>query len=161
MANLAGQAKDMAGVASKIKTRHHNHTPAIVSREDKSIKSLMETIETFTNPFADESSDLFNLVTKVVMPDNIKEDMCNQSVIGQTLFDTFIKDCIQSERVNIWSTMKKRKLCIWKTNAKRVKVWSKEKLIELREDRSLFARMMMVCQRRPDIDIHQGDYRSV
>jgi len=67
MANLAGQAKDMAGVASKIKTRHHNHTPAIVSREDKNIKSLMETIETFTNPFADESSDLFILVTKVVI----------------------------------------------------------------------------------------------
>lgn len=35
----------------------------------------METIETFTNPFADESSDLFNLVTKVVMPVNIKEDV--------------------------------------------------------------------------------------
>jgi len=155
MANLAGQAKDMAGVASKIKTQHHNHTLAVVPREDKSIKALMETIETFTNPFADESSDPFNLVTKVVMPDSIKDDMCNQSVIGQSLFDTFVKDRIQSERVNIWSTMKKRKLCIWKTNAKKVKVCSKEKLIELREDRSLFARMMMVCQRRRDIDIKE------
>ena len=96
----------------------------------------METIETFTNPFADESSDLVNLVTKVVMPDNIKEVMCNQSIIGQTLFDTFVKDRIQSEKVNIWSTMKKRKLCTWKTNARKVKVSSKEKLIELREDRS-------------------------
>ena len=155
MANFAGQAKDMAGVASKIQTRHHNQTTAVVSREDKNIKTLMETIEIFTNPFADESSDLFNLVTKVVMPDNIKEDMCNQSIIGQTLFDTFVKDRIQSEKVNIWSTMKKRKLCTWKTNARKVKVSSKEKLIELREDRSLFARMMMVCQRRPDIDIKE------
>ena len=34
MANLAGQAKDMPGVASKIQTRHHNHIPAVVSRED-------------------------------------------------------------------------------------------------------------------------------
>lgn len=102
----------------------------------------METIETLTNPFADKSSNLFNLVTKVVIPDNIKEDMCNHSVIGQTLFD--IKDRIQSERVNLWSTMKKRKLCTWKPNAKNVKVCSKEKLIELQEDRSLFARMMMV-----------------
>ena len=40
------------------------------------------------------------------MPDNIKEDMCNRSVIGQSQFDTFVKGCIQSERVNIWSTMK-------------------------------------------------------
>ena len=131
MANLVGQAKEMAGVASEIQTRHHNHTPAVASREDKNIKALMETVETFTKPFADESSDLFNLVTKAVMPDNIKEDMCNQSVIGQTLFDIFLKDRIQSEKVNICSTMKKRTLCTWKTNGEKVKVCSKEKLIEL------------------------------
>lgn len=89
------------------------------------------------------------------MPDNIKEDMCNRSVIGQTLFDTFVKDRIQSEKVNIWSTMKKQKLCTRKINGKKVKVCSKEKLIELLEDRSLFARMMMVCRRRPDIDIKE------
>ena len=50
MANLSGQAKDMSGVASKIQTRHHNHMPAVLSREDKNIKALIETIETFTNP---------------------------------------------------------------------------------------------------------------
>ena len=84
MANLSGQAKNMAGVASKIQTRHHNHTPAVLSREDKNIKALMETIETFTNPFADESSDLFNLVTKVVLPDNIKADLCKLSSCYRT-----------------------------------------------------------------------------
>ena len=73
------------------------------------------------------------------MSDNIREDMCNQSVIGQTLFDMFVKKRIQSEKVNLWSTMKKRKLCTWKTNAKNVKVSTEEKVIELREDRSLFA----------------------
>ena len=51
MANLVGQAKEMAGVASEIQTRHHNHTPAVASREDKNIKALMETVETFTKPF--------------------------------------------------------------------------------------------------------------
>lgn len=124
-----------------------------MSREDKNVKALIETIETFTNPFADKSSDLFNIVTKVVMLRNIKEEMYNQSVIRQTLVDTFVKDRIQSEKVNIWSTMKKRKLCTWNTNAKKAKLSSKEKLIEWREDRSLFDRMMVVCQRRPDMDI--------
>ena len=111
----------MAGVAPKIQTQHHNHTPAVLSREDKNIKALMETIEAFTNPFADESSDLFNFVTKVVLPDNIKADLCSQAVIGQALFDTFVKERIQSEKVNIWSTMNKRKLSTWKTNAKKMK----------------------------------------
>ena len=135
----------MAGVASKIQTRHHNHMPAVLSREDN-IKALIETIETFTNPFADESSDLFNLVTKVVLPDNIKTDLCSQAAIGQALFDAFVKERIQSEKVNIWSTMKKRKLTTWKTNAKKMKVSTKEAVVELQEDRSLFAQVN-VCSR--------------
>ena len=155
MANLSGQAKDMAGVAPKIQTQHHNHTPAVLSREDKNIKALMETIEAFTNPFADESSDLFNFVTKVVLPDNIKADLCSQAVIGQALFDTFVKERIQSEKVNIWSTMNKRKLSTWKTNAKKMKVSTKETVVELQEDRSLFARMMMVCRSRPGINVQE------
>ena len=79
--------------------------PAVLSREDKNIKVLIETIETFTNPFADESSDLFNLVTKVVLPDNIKTDLCSQAATGQELFDAFVKECIQSEKVNVCECM--------------------------------------------------------
>ena len=91
------------------------------------------------------------------MSDNIRGDMCNQSVIGQSVFDMFVKERIQFEKVNLWSTMKKRKLCMWKTNAKKVKVSTKEKVIELRElDRSLFAWMMMICEHRPDIDIKEA-----
>jgi hypothetical protein len=144
MARLAEQARNMAGVKSKTLTRHHNQTLAVLSRENKIVQALIETIETFTNPFTEESSDLFNVVTKVVMPDNIKKDLCNQSAIGQTLFNAFVKERIQSEKVNIWSTMKKRKLLTWKSNAKKVKVSTKENLIELREDRSLLPRMMMM-----------------
>ena len=92
---------------------------------------------------------------KVVMPDTIKEDLCNHSATGQSLFDTFVKDRILTGEINIWSTLKRRKLLTWKSNAKKVKVSTKERIIELREDRSLFARMMMVCRSRPEIDFKQ------
>ena len=52
--------------------------------------------------------------------------------------------------------MKKRKLLSWKTNAKVLKVTTKEKVVELREDRSLFARMLMVCKTHPEIDIKES-----
>ena len=89
---IADQAKYMAGLPSKIQKRHHGHNPAIVFREDKNVKALMETIESFTDSFADKSSDLFNLVTKVVIPDSIKEDSYKQTLIGQTVFDTTMKE---------------------------------------------------------------------
>ena len=156
MYRLAEQAKEMAGVSSKKQTRHHHHSAAVLTREDKNIHTLINTIETFINPFTDEGTDVYNLVTKVVMPEKIKNDLCSQNVIGQTLFDTFVKERIQSRKINIWDTMKKRKLCTWKSNAKKVKVSTKEKVIELQEDRSLFARMMMVCRTRPEIDVKEA-----
>ena len=155
LARLAGEAKDMAGVSSKTQKRHHNLATAVLSREEKNIEKLLATVESFTNPFLEESAELFNLVTKVVMPEKVKGDLCNQSEIGQTQFNTFVEERIQSGKVNLWSPMKKRKLLTWKSNAKVVKVPTKEKLVELKEDRSLFARMMMVCRSRPEIDLKE------
>ena len=97
--------------------------------------------------------DLFNLVTKVVMPETVKKDLCEQSEIGRSLFNCFVKERVQSGEVNLWSPMKKRKLLTWKTSAKVVKVTTADKIVELQVHRSLFARMMMVCKSRPEIEI--------
>ena len=160
LARLAEQAKKMAGVSSKTQGHHHNLTTAVLALEEKGVAQLTATIERFTNPFSDTHTDLFNLVTKVVMPETVKEDLCEQSEIGRRLFDCFVKERVQSGKVNLWSPMKKRKLLTWKTSAKVVKVTAADKIVELQEDRSLFARMMMVCKSRPEIDIKEtvGQY---
>ncbi|KAJ7394879.1 hypothetical protein OS493_000714 [Desmophyllum pertusum] len=45
MAKLAEQAKDMAGVSSKVQSHHHNDMPSVLSRENLTIKTLAETID--------------------------------------------------------------------------------------------------------------------
>ena len=52
--------------------------------------------------------------------------------------------------------MKKRKLQTWKSNRKVIKVKTVERVVELKEDRSLFAHLMMVSKSRPDIDIKEA-----
>lgn len=99
------------------------------------------------NPFSDAHTDLFNLVNKAVMPETVKKD--KQREIGRRLFDCFLKERVQSGKVNLWSPMKKGKLLTWKTNAKVEKVTVADKIVELQEDRSLFARIMMGCKSRP------------
>ena len=49
--------------------------------------------------------------------------------------------------------MKKRKLNTWKSTTKTLKVKINENVIELKEDRSLFARMCVVAKSRPEIDL--------
>ena len=83
------------------------------------------------------------------MPETAKDDFYEQSEIGRSLFDSFVKERVRE--VNLWSPMKKRKLLTWKTCVKVLKVTTAEKIVELEEDRSLFARMRIAGKSRPEI----------
>jgi hypothetical protein len=157
LARLAEEARNMSGLSKqKKKKEHHNLSSTVLEREERHIKKLKETIERFTNPFTEPSSDLFNLVTKVVVSDKIKDDLCSQSETGRKLAQTFVDERIKSNKVNLWAKMKKTKLLTWRSNGKKVKVPLKDKVIELTEDRNLFARLMMVAKSRREIDIKEA-----
>ena len=123
------------------------------SRQEKNNDRLVSSIQSFTNPFSEERFDLYNLLTKVAMPEKVKEDLGKQGAIGKELFSNFIKEWIQSAERSIWSSMKKRKLLTWKTTGKTLRVAGEDKVFELKEDRSLFAWMMVVCKSRPEIEV--------
>ena len=97
----------MAGVTHEICGKHHNLTAAVVSQEEKNIPKLLNTIRAFTNPFIQDGADLFNLVTRIVLPEKVKDDLCNQNAIRFKLFTVFVKERIQTGKENIWSPMKK------------------------------------------------------
>lgn len=68
--------------------------------------------------------------------------------------NTFVKERIQAGSINLCS--KKRKLLTWKSIGKKAKLIANNAIVELQEDRSLFARMMMVCQTRPEINAKEA-----
>ena len=161
LAKLASEAISMAGVSLHTPEQHHNLSASIVAREDKGVQQLIAAIKSFTNPFSvskDSASniDLYNLVTKVVMSEEIKNDLRQQSEIGRKLFNTFVDERLKTGKVNLWSTMKKRKLKTWKSSCKVIKMKTAVKVVELKEDRSLFARLMMICKSRPEVDIKEA-----
>ena len=84
------------------------------------------------------------------MPEEIKLDLCAQRTEGDKLFRTFVTKRIQEWMENLWSPMKKRDLQTWKKATKKTKIVVNKKILELKEDRCLFARLMMVCQSRPE-----------
>ena len=114
---------------------------------------MLTTLRNFTDPFKEDGNELINLVTKVIMPEKGKNDICERGEIGKKLFETLVTDRIKTNKVNLWSPMKRRKLLTWKDSEKMLKLSCKDKVIELKEDRSLFARLMAVCKSRPEINI--------
>ena len=155
LARLAEQAKDMAGVSVKIQDRHHNLTTSVLNREEASIVKLKTIIANYINPFEQTGEELYNLLTKVVVSEDVKKDLCAQSTEGYNLLEKFVTKRIQKGTSNLWSTMKKRNLLTWKSTGKKTKVKVNNTVIELQEDRSLFARMTVVCQSRPEINVRE------
>ena len=145
LARLARQVKDMAGVTVKIQDRH-NHNTKVLNRKEKNILKLKSTISIYTNRFTQTGDELFNLVTKVVVLDEVKRDLCTESSERRKLFETFITERIQKGSTNLWSKMTKRNLLTWKSTGQKVKVKLNNAIVELQKDRSLFAKMMIVCQ---------------
>lgn len=149
LARLAEQAKLIAGTSSKTQTSHYKLTTAVKLREERNVQQLTASIQRFTNLFTEEDPELFNLVTKVRMAEIVKKDLCDQSIIGNKLFQIFVKERIQTAEKSIWDVVKKRKLLTWKTTGKTVRAATKDKIIELKEDRCLFEGMMVICTSRP------------
>ena len=107
IARLAGEAQQMAGVLPNTRIHHHDLSTSILERHERNIEKLTSTLRSFTNPFAEDSEDLFNLVTKAVMPDKVQDDLCRQSEIGRMMFDVFVAERIKTGKTNLWSPMKK------------------------------------------------------
>ena len=156
LARLTTEAEQMAGVKFEIRSRHHGLLVPVLDRYERNICSLTTTFSNFSNPFEEELSDLFNLVTKSVVPEQVKEDLCKQADIGSKLFETFVAECIKNEDINLWAPSKKQKLATWKTAGKKVRITAGDQVVELREDRSLFARLLEVCKSRPEIDLRDS-----
>ena len=153
LARLAAEASDVAAKPLCDNVRHHALSPAVLSRQERNIESLTSTIRGFNYSYADQTQELTNLATKEVMPENVKDALVKQPVIGQTLFEAFVANRIKTTTTNLWAPMKKCQLQTWKTTGKRLKVATEDKMVELQEDRNLFARMLLVSKSRPEIDL--------
>ena len=81
----------MAGMFSKPQGKNHNLIAFVSKCEGRGIDRLL-TRWGFADPLKYESVELYNLVTKVKMPETVKNDLCQQSEIGRALYETFLKD---------------------------------------------------------------------
>ena len=107
LARLADEANDMVGVSTKLQDQHHNLTAAVLAREEKNISKLTTTIASFTNPFTQSEDCLFNLVSNVVMPEEINLDLCAQRTEGDKPFQNICHEAHPRREGNFMITDEK------------------------------------------------------
>ena len=76
--------------SSKARKRRHELSRAILKMQTKNAQKLVSIVEGFINPFSYQENDIIYLVTKAVMLEKIKQDICLIKV-GVSKMETFIQ----------------------------------------------------------------------
>lgn len=72
-----------------------------------------------------------------------------------------MEERINKNEVSVWARMKKVQLKMWKSARKTVKHKLADRVVEMKDDRSLFARMLIVARSRSEINLKEaiGQYK--
>lgn len=106
------ETEELLGMSKRSKNKKHHHdNEAKILRQEKYIYQLKEVLQK-KNPFKTESSELINIMTNVVVPDNIKESILQTETIGEDTYKTFVEERICGQK-NLWDKMTKTKVKCW------------------------------------------------
>ena len=149
----------MAGMRSTEAKQHHDLMGTKARQQEDNVTTLTATIKKCIDPFSDQCDEVINILTKAIMPEKIQQDIARRNEIGQAMYAAFVTDRITGNSINLWSPMKKCTLLTWSSSAVTAKVKDGDKIIELREDRALFARLLVVSKARQiDLKYNLGKY---
>ena len=81
LSRLATQVEYMVGVQRASSSHHHDLSDAITNRYNDNVQKLKDVLKV-SEPFATEGRHLINILTKAVMPDDIKEGVPTRDKIG-------------------------------------------------------------------------------
>ena len=71
---------------------------------------------------------------------------------GQIICDKFVMERIEGDK-SVWSPIKLRRLNTFNTNAKTFSITVQNKVVLLKEDKSLFQSFLVVSQKRKETDL--------
>ena len=133
------------------RTRQYQLTGSMNLRIICNVNKLCSMMEIKDVTFADLQS-VYNIVSKAVLSEQAESDTITHVAIGTEMYKTFLNERVTGER-SIWEKMKKRKMLTFKSSGKTLKTKLEGKVVELKEDRSLMRRILVISQKRPEIDL--------
>ena len=133
---------------------HHEETGSHRTFHNNSVKSfsagLLEFLDTKDLLHSDSC---YNIMTHSILVND--SDILEIERIGEDMYDRFIEERKPDGSKNIWDTMTKRKLTTFRSLTMCVKLKIKDKVLNLREERGLMTRLLVISRSRTGIDISE------
>ena len=100
----------------------------------------------------DDSDCVFNVVSKAVLPIQSANEVLAHGNIGTQLYTDFVIERFHGS-LSVWAPLKKCKLKSFKVTKKVLKTKVGEKVVQLKEEKSLLTRFMTTARKRPELDL--------
>ena len=157
LARLVNEFGELNGVSIKQqRTKHHGLVETARNRIFQNARKMQKIILSQGNPFTEQQKEIVNLMTKLVMRDEVKDIILNRDHIGQESFEQFVNERISTNAKFFWDPMKKLSLKLLRNSSKLVKTKIGDKVTELHEERNLLARFLIIMRSRPVIDMKEA-----
>ena len=123
-----------------------------IERDEKDVEAIVSTIRSMVNPFNVEGTDLLHLSSGVVASEEVKGDLLGAEEVGISSFSSFCKERLQKESDAFFEPIKRQKLATFQSMKKKTVTKVNGKMVTLRADRKLLARLVFIAKVR-NIDI--------
>ena len=138
---------DLTGNSTDI---HKCNRPSEIRKSSLDVAHVVTAVKQYMNPFATQGEDkqtLFCLSSGQPATDAVKQDLMSYVKAGEDAARNFICTRIVNKTVKFYDTLKKQNLKTFKSMAvKRVVTSSQKKIIQVRAERNLLGRVMMLSQ---------------
>ena len=128
--------------------KHHEQSFSTQKTFASNVQSVIDVMTELGNPFAETSSDLLTLDTKVIMTDEVIKNISEVEELGKHQYETFVQSRLVKMEKPLYETVPKNNLQLFKTGERKVAPLKKSKLSSLKSDLQLFSRKYISCQAR-------------
>ncbi len=148
--------KRMAGIVQNDEVGHKEATKSRIAKDEKAVRAVMnKLLNEVINPFECQSTELVSLTSGIVATKQVQDDLLRAENVGLENCKEFASKRLLSLDVPYHDPIKKCSLGSFSTlTSTKQKKTSDEKTVIIKADRGLFARLMVIAQRRNiDFDI--------
>ena len=100
-----------------------------------------------------------NILTKYVPSNDSQKEICYRDITGEALSKEFMEKRIVDGQISVWKPIRKNKFAFFKTRKTTITSKEGEKLISIRQERNLLARLVIISKAR-NLDLKEliGNY---
>ena len=163
---LAAIEEEMKGMCTKPTTidapTHHQLNDAQTKRQTEMITNLLVTLAKIRVSFeVKQESKMYNISTKKIFPPFVIKDVLRAPELGNEMYLKFVEERMSAtSKLRTIDKVTKVNLKLFSPTNKKVRTKYEDKIISIKEERSLFARCAIIATSKRDLNMSDiiGNY---